>query len=80
MDSAIPTPHDPRHGIQKECKRQVDMGPDGSVELYDALACITHARNFIGNKPGLLLMAMFPNYGVTFRDCVRVSIRGRAIQ
>ena len=33
------------------------------VELYDALTCITHARNFIGNKPGLLLMAMFPSYG-----------------
>ena len=31
------------------------MGPDGSVELYDALTCITHAR--------LLLMSMFPNYG-----------------
>ena len=45
--------HDPRHGIHKECKRQVDIGPDGSVELYDALSC----------KPGLLLMAMFPNYG-----------------
>ena len=43
--------HDPRHGIHKERKRQVDMGPDGSVELYDALTCITHARNFIGNKP-----------------------------
>ena len=55
--------HDPRHGIHKECKRQVEMGPDGSVELYDALTCITHARNFIGNKPGLLLMAMFPSYG-----------------
>ena len=55
--------HDPRPGIHKERKRQVDMGPDGSVELYDALSCITHARNFIGNKPGLLLMAMFPNYG-----------------
>ena len=39
------------------------MGPDGSVELYDALTCITHARDFIGNKPGLLLMAMFPSYG-----------------
>ena len=55
--------HDPRHGIHKECRRQVDMGPDGSVQLYDALTCITHARNFIGNKPGLLLMAMFPSYG-----------------
>ena len=54
--------HDPRHGIHKECRRQVDMGPDGSVELYDALTCITLARNFIGNKPGLLLMAM-PSYG-----------------
>ena len=42
---------------------QVEMCPDGSVELYDALTCITHARNFIGNKPGLLLMAMFPSYG-----------------
>ena len=41
----------------------MEMGPDGSVELYDALTCITHARNFIGNKPGLLLMAMFPSYG-----------------
>ena len=30
---------------------------------YDALTCVTHARNFIGNKPGLLLMAMFPSYG-----------------
>ena len=49
--------------ILKECRRQVDMGPDGPVELYDALTCITHARNFIGNKPGLLLMAMFPSYG-----------------
>ena len=39
------------------------MGPDGSVELYDALNCITHARNYIGIKPGLLLMAMFPSYG-----------------
>ena len=55
--------YDPRHGIHKECKRQMDMGSDGSVELYDALTCITHARNFLGNKPGLLLMAMFPNYG-----------------
>ena len=55
--------HDPRHGIHKECKRQVDMGSDGSVELYDALTCISHARSFIGNKPGLFLMAMFPNYG-----------------
>ena len=55
--------HDPRHGVHKECKRQVDMGPDGSVELYDALTCITHARNFIGNKPGLFLMAMFPSHG-----------------
>ena len=54
--------HDPRQGQNRECKRQVDMGP-GSVELYDALTCITHARNFMGNKPGLLLMAMFPNYG-----------------
>ena len=25
--------HDPRHGIHRECKRQVEMGPDGSVEL-----------------------------------------------
>ena len=40
-----------------------EIGPDGSVELYDALTCITHARNFIGNQPGLLLMAMFPSYG-----------------
>ena len=55
--------HDPRHGIHKECRRQVNMGPDGSVELYDALTCITHARNFIGNKPGLLLMVMFASYG-----------------
>ena len=55
--------HDPGHGTHKECKRPVDMGPDGSVELYDALTCITHARNFMGNKPGLLLMAMFPSYG-----------------
>ena len=55
--------HDPRHGTHKECRRQVDMGPDGSVELYDALTCVTHARNFIRNKPGLLLMAMFPSYG-----------------
>ena len=55
--------HDPRHGTHEECKRPVDMGPDGSVELYDALTCITHARNFMGNKPGLLLMAMFPSYG-----------------
>ena len=47
----------------KECRRQVDMGPDGPVELYDALTCVTHARNFIGNKPRLLLMAMFPSYG-----------------
>ena len=39
------------------------MGPDGCVELYDALTCIAHARNLMGNKPGLLLMAMFPNYG-----------------
>ena len=58
--------HDPRHGIHKECKRQVKMGPDGSVELFDALTCITHARNFIGNKPGLLLMAMFPSYEIAF--------------
>ena len=65
--------HDPKQGHHRECRRQVDMGPDGSVELYDALGCITHARNFMGNKPGLLLMAMFPN-------CVRVSIRGWAIQ
>ena len=55
--------HDPRQGQHRECKRQVDMGPDGSVELYDALTWLTHARNFMGNKPGLLLMAMFPNYG-----------------
>ena len=55
--------HDPRQGQHRECKRQVDTGPDGSVELYDALTCITHARNFRGNKPGLLLMAMFSNYG-----------------
>ena len=39
------------------------MGSDGSVELYDALTCVTHARIFIGNKPGLLLMAMFAHYG-----------------
>ena len=72
--------HDPRHGIHKECKRQAEMGPDESVELYDALTCITHARNFIGNKPGLLLMAMYPSYGkITFRNCVRISIRGRDI-
>ena len=32
-------------------------------ELYDALGCITHAKNFMGNQPGLLLMAMFPDYG-----------------
>ena len=67
--------HDPRHGIHKECKRPVDMGPDGSVELYDALTCITHARNFIGNMPGLLLMV----WKITFRNCIRISIRGRAI-
>ena len=29
--------HDPRHGVHKECKRQVDMGPGGSVELYDSM-------------------------------------------
>ena len=55
--------HDPKQGHHRECKRQVDMGPDGPVELDDALGCITHARNFMGNKPGLLLMAMFPNCG-----------------
>ena len=55
--------HDSTLGQHRECKRQVDMGLDGSVELYDALTCITHARNFMGNKPGLLLMAMLPNYG-----------------
>ena len=42
---------------------RIERMSDGSVELYDALTCITHARNFIGNKPGLLLMAMFPSYG-----------------
>ena len=41
----------------------MEMNPDGSVELYDTLGCITHARNFMGNKPGLFLMAMFPDYG-----------------
>ena len=41
----------------------MDMGLDGPVELHDALTCITHARNCMGNKPGLLLMAMFPNHG-----------------
>ena len=55
--------HDPKQGHHRECRRPVDMGHDGSVELYDALGCITHANNFMGNKPGLLLMAMFPNYG-----------------
>ena len=37
--------HDQRQGQHRECKRPVDMGPDGSVELYDALTCITHVRN-----------------------------------
>ena len=55
--------HDPKQGNHRECRRQVEMNPDGSVELYDALGCITHARNFMGNKPRLLLMAMFPDYG-----------------
>ena len=55
--------HDSTLGQHRECKRQVDMGLDGSVELCDALTCITQARNYIGNKPGLLLMAMFPNHG-----------------
>ena len=31
--------------------------------LVELLTCITHARNFMGNKAGLLLMAMFPSYG-----------------
>ena len=55
--------HDPKQGNHRECRRQVEMNPDGSVELYDALGCITHARNFMGNKPGLFLMAMFLDYG-----------------
>ena len=55
--------HDPKQGNRRECRRPVEMNSDGSVELYDALGCITHAKNFLGNKPGLLLMAMFPDYG-----------------
>ena len=55
--------HDSTLGQHRECKRQVDMGLDGSVELYDALTCVTHARNYMGNKTGLLLMAMLPNHG-----------------
>ena len=55
--------HDPNQGTHRECRRQVGMNPDGSVEPYDALGCITHARNFMGNKPGLFLMTMFPDYG-----------------
>ena len=55
--------HDPNQGTHRERRRQVEMNPDGSVELYDALGCITHARNFMGNKPGLFLMTMFPDYG-----------------
>ena len=40
--------HDSTLGQDRECKRQVDMGLDGSVELYDALTCITHARKLHG--------------------------------
>ena len=42
---------------------QTTSGHGSSVELYDALTCITRARKYMGNKPGLLLMAMFPNHG-----------------
>ena len=55
----------------------VGMNPDGSVELCDALGSITHAKNFMGNKPGLLMAMLWKG---TFRDCFRVSIRGRVIQ
>ena len=55
--------HDPKQGNHRECQRPVEMNPDGSVELYDALGCVTHAKNFMGNRPGLLLMAMLPDYG-----------------
>ena len=56
--------HDPKQGNHREYRRPVDMNPDGSVELYDALGCITHAKNFMGYVPGLCsLMAMFPDYG-----------------
>ena len=44
-------------------KRAIRINLDGSCELYEALCTIAHARNFLGNKPGVFLMTMLPLFG-----------------
>ena len=55
--------HDPREESQTAMKKRTELNLDGSCELFEALTSITHAKNFLRNKPGIFLMTMFPNYG-----------------
>ena len=47
----------------REMRRPIQIKLDGSCELYEALRTITHARNFLGNIPGVFLMTMLPLFG-----------------
>ena len=53
--------HNPREG--REMRRPIRINLDGSCELYEALCTITHARNFLGNIPGVFLMTMLSLFG-----------------
>ena len=55
--------HNPRKG--KECKYAIKVNRDGSCEFWQVLCAIVHARNFLGVKPGIFLMTVFPTFGKT---------------
>ena len=44
-------------------RREARVNPDGSCELFEAVCVVSDARNFLGNKPLIFLMTMFPKYG-----------------
>ena len=47
----------------KECREPIQVNRDGSAEFWQVLMQIVHAKNFLGARPGIFLMTVFPTFG-----------------
>ena len=47
----------------KECREPIHVNLDGSAEFWEVLMQIVHAKNFLGVRPGIFLMTVFPTFG-----------------
>ena len=56
--------HDPNpDDMHSKRKYEISVNNDGSCELYQALMGIGNAQHFVGTRPHLFLMTMFPKFG-----------------